>query len=553
VTLHTLSKEAFLPKRPLNEHERREFLARRNRMYSLCTPKEQQCLSELAHWYATARLELIAKPNLFTESYAAWFEHRYSFGARPKLNPIVLGLSKFHLLIHKIERWLSVRAQSNLIARMRPLIGGDGADTLVAPIYFFRVLPLEFGFTERVALETRLDALLDECLTSRHVSAVRRFDAVRRCAKWSYEGNRYVSLSHGSGLNKHAWPLLLEVAQEDVESAVGLVDAHWNQTRPPQILTTLHLHERPELAYKLAMKLKPHRTDFAADMLCALIFDASYQVKKLDQAAAEVLASIIDSSCKLLAEWMFERSWTTSQIALRSLDHLLRYGDPQADYWIKLAPETLTILKTVPLKELDQQLRLLAAVVFYSGDSGLISEASAVFEGCSARRLDITGDWEWAVMPAISDVSQSLSILEDKVMSMRNRHIAANPNHPLLHLVETQLQVFLARLLTAEPACALSNLVFLTLALSNETLIRKHHRILRDEFSARVREHPIDAGLALKKLIQYCGYSQMDDETYRKELCKESFNALLPLLESISSVDAAVARTGIGWSPRGDI
>ena len=136
---------------------------------------------------------------------------------------------------------------------------------------------------------------------------------------------------------------------------------------------------------------------------------------------------------------------------------------------------------------------------------------------------------------------------------MRNRHIAASPSHPLLHLVETQLQVFLARLLKVEPACALSNLVLLTLALSNETLIRKHHRMLQEEFKALAGDYPADAGHALKKLIQHCGYSQMDDEMYRKELCKESFNVLLPLLESISSADAAVARTGIGWSPRGDI
>ena len=198
-------------------------------------------------------------------------------------------------------------------------------------------------------------------------------------------------------------------------------------------------------------------------------------------------------------------------------------------------------------------MRLLAAVVFYSGDSGLVREASALFEGCSERRLDIVGDLEWVLIPAVSDVTQSLSILEDKVMSMRNRHVMANPNHPLLHVVETQLQAFLARILATEPACALSNLVSLTLVLSNETLIRKHHRMLRNEFEARAREYPTDAGLALKKLIQYCGYSQMDDEMYRKELCKESFNALFPLLESISATDAAIARTGIGWNPRGDI
>jgi hypothetical protein len=54
-------------------------------------------------------------------------------------------------------------------------------------------------------------------------------------------------------------------------------------------------------------------------------------------------------------------------------------------------------------------------------------------------------------------------------------------------------------------------------------------------------------------VIKSCGYSQSDDEIYRKAVCKETFEAMLPLLESISPEAAAHARTGIGWSPRGDI
>jgi hypothetical protein len=550
MTAPSLPEEAFLPKRPCNEHERLSFLVRRNRMFSLCTPAEQQCLTELARWYATVRLELFAKPNLFTESYSAWFNHRYSFRAKSKLNPITLGLSKASLLIYKIERRLGLYAQSRLITRMRSIVGEDEIDRLVVVTHFFRMLPLDFGIIEQRAFENRLDALMGECLASGRISAVRRFDAVRRCVAWSYEGNRYEMGMSNACLSKHVWPLLLEVAQEDMESAVHLIDAHWNQTRPPQILMTLHLHEQSELAYKLAVKLKPHRVDFAAGMLCVLVFDASYQVKKVDQPAADVLGKIIEASCQLLAAWTFERSWTASQGALRSIDHLLRFGDPQADYWSKLAAEGLTIMKTLPEKELDRQLRLLAQVVFYSVNSAVVREGFELFIGCIKRRLDVKGDWEWFLTPTIEDVSQSLSILEDKVMSMRNQRIKANPNHPLLNAVEQQLEVFLADLQSSQPASGLTNIVSLTLALTNETLIRKFHQILREEFEMRAREFPVDAGLALKSMIQHCGYSQMDDEEYRKDLCKESYNALLPILECISSSDAAVARTGVGWSPR---
>jgi hypothetical protein len=84
-------------------------------------------------------------------------------------------------------------------------------------------------------------------------------------------------------------------------------------------------------------------------------------------------------------------------------------------------------------------------------------------------------------------------------------------------------------------------------------LSRKYHGVLNDEFQVRACRHPNDAGLALKKLIQRCGYSRIEDESYRSDLHRESFNAMLSTLEAISPADAAVARSGIGWSPRGDI
>jgi len=543
-----LPEEAFLPKRPFSKGERLAFITRRNRMFSLCTSAEQQCLTELAHWYATVRLELFAKPNLFTKSYAAWFKHRYLSWANPKRHPIVLGLSKVSRLISKVDRWLVLRAQVNFITRIQSLAKKDDADRLVAVIQFIRMLPLEVSFEEKNAFEKRLDTLMGECLANRRVSAVKRFDAVRRCATWAYEIDG--PWANDAILRKHAWSLLLDVAQEDMESAVHLIDEHWKQTRSPQILMTLNLHERSELAYRLAVKLKPHRADFAADMLCVLLFDTSFQVKKVDQATAQVLEKIIAASCQLLAQWTLEKSWTSPQNALLSIDHLLQFGDPQADYWSKLAPEGLAILKGLAPKELDQQLRQLAPVVFYGENSARGGEAFELFKGCIERKLSVQGDWEWTLGLIIDEVSQSLTILEDKVKSRRNRHIAAHPNHPLLHAFEMQLQVFLSRLLTAEPASALTHIASLTLALSDEILIRKHHRIFRDEFELRARKYPADAGLALKKMIQHCYYTQMNDEMYRKELCQASFDALLPLLACISPADAAVARSGIGWNPR---
>lgn len=359
-------------------------------------------------------------------------------------------------------------------------------------------------------------------------------------------------------MRKYAWPLLLQIAHENIEAAVRLIDAHWNPKRPPppEILMSLDLHETPELAYQLAVKLKPHRPEFATDMLGESIFYASFQLKKLDQPATTAVEKVMDATCQLLAEWTFDTSPMSAKSSLLSMDRLFRFGNPEEDYWQNISPKCLAVIKGLEPTEQGKQLRLLAQVVFY-GDSfsPLVIEAHELFKTCISRRTsEVQGrNWEWDLKGVITEVCQSLSILEDKALSFRNRRIAANPNHPLLRTVNEQLQDFLERLLSNEPSSALSHIVSLTLALSNQTLIRKHHRILCAEFESRARLFPTDAGLALKRLIQYCGYSQLDDEMYRKDLCQESFKALLPVLHGISPTDAAVAGTGVGWNPRGDI
>lgn len=558
MTSSMLPKTAFLPSHKLIEKERRPLIERRDKLFLLCTPAEQQCLIELARWYESHRLEISGEPNIFKQSFSAVFHHRHFPWANSKPGLIVRILAKFSGIVYKVERWNSQRFQTNFIARMHSVVNEGDEDVLLGVINFFRILPLDMGFDGQRAFANKLDAMTSQCVASHCVCASKRFDAVQRSVQSTYGP---MGSQHGladPNLRKHAWLLLLETAHEDMEAAVRLIDEHWDQTpaRPPEILMSLHLHETPELAYQLAVKLKPHRPGFAVDMLRESILYASYQLKSLDQSAALAMEKVMDASCRLLADWTLATSLAGAKGSLRAMDRLFQYGNPEEGYWQKIPQEYLAVIKGLEPAEQDKQLRPLAQVVFY-GDrfSPLVAEAHELFKTCVSRRLGVPRrrDREWGLAGDIRDVCGSLSILEDKVMSLRNRRIAASPDHPLLHTVDEQLQEFLERLLSNEPASALSHLVSLTLALSNQTLIRKHHQILRDEFEARARDFPTDAGLALKQLIKYCGYSQMDDEMYRKDLCRESFNALLPVLEGISPTDAAVARTGIGWSPRGDI
>lgn len=548
MTSPKLPKSAFLPKRGGDESEHANFVLHRNRLFEQCTAREKECLVELARWYGGLRLDLLAKPNLFSQSSHVCAMHRILPWANPKPNVVIYGLAKIHdLVFYKVDRWLGWRAHAELVPCIRSLVGEDEIEVLFGVITFVRKLPLQFAIEGKSEFNTQLTDLMEERIHSKKVPAVQRFDAVLRGVARSYEEGGFGS--DLADLRKQAWPILLDVAREDIKAAERLIDDHWNQTRAPQLLMTLHLHEKSELAYQLAATIRPQNIRFAMDMLRVLIFDATYQAKKLDAAAAAVLETIIETSCCLLAEWTLEVADALPQDALNSIDRLLRFGSPHADYWSRLCPKALALIQCLAPDEQDKQLQLIAQVAFYCPGTAIAGDAQAVFENVLTRRLGALSDDEWSFRSTVTDISRSLSILEDKTMSSRNRFFSARPDHSLLQTAKTQFEIFLKRLQASAPASALSNLVALMLALSHQVLIREHHHILRTEFEVRAREYPVDAGLAMKKLIQYCGFSQVDDEMYRRTLCQDSFNALIPLLEVISPVDAAVARTGIGWSP----
>ncbi len=553
MNISLLPKNSFLPRHKLSEKERRSFIERRDKIYSLCTPAEQQCLQKLALFYDSYRHELVGlgQPNIFAQSSMVVFRHRYFPWENQKPSLAMRGLAQVSVLITKAERWYAKRSQAVFIEYLNNLFNKGAEDVLLGVTQFCLALPLQVGtlYGQR-AFEDQLKALAGKCISSVGVSALRRFEAAQRCIQWEPQSHPQYAFD----LRNHMWHLLFEVAQEDMTSALALIDEHWNQIRSPQILISLRLHETPELAYQLAVKLKPHRRAFAVDMLCQSIFCASMQLKKVDQSSAELLEKAMDDSCRLLADWTFELPPMDSNNMLRPMGYLFQFGNPDDDYWKSIPRQCLAIIKGLSPTEQDKQLRLLAQIVFYESSApSLVSEAHELFQACVARRLSGIKEWQWSGAGDVSDVCGSISILEEKTSSSRNRYITACPSHFLLVTVEKQLEFLLERLTSEDSSHALYHIVSLTLALSNENLIRKFHRALREEFEARACNYPADAGEALKSLIRYCGYSQSDDEMYRKELCEESFDVLLPVLERISPNDAAIARTGIGWNPRGNI
>jgi hypothetical protein len=471
VSASPLPKQAFLPRRELAARDLRAIIERRDSLFALCTAAEQRCLVHLAHWYGSRRHELLLKPNIFSKSFFAEFDHRYFPIANPRPNAVVRGLAKVDKVLTKLEQWRGRRLWAMFIEHLRSLLQEGDDEVLLGVPYFLRKLPLQITFDGQRALEKALDSVIEQLATDQRYPAAKRFHAVDRCIR------RLSSTAGLSGeevhadLHIHAWQLLLEVATQDMGSAVRLVDEHWKQTHAREVLMSLHLHEIPELAWRLAVKFRPHRSEFAADMLRNSIFYASFRLAKLDHAAGEALERVIAASCRLLADWTIGVAQQGAASALLSMDRLLQFGEPDDGYWGQLPRECLAIIKRLPPAEQEKQLRLLAQVVFYAdGIPSIADEALDLLEVCLVRKLSRKQPSSWEVELLISNMCSALSVVEDKTLSFRNKRIPANPAHRLVHIFDKYVHVLLDDLMSSEPSAALRHLVSVAVTLSNQTL-----------------------------------------------------------------------------------
>ncbi|WP_143171313.1 hypothetical protein [Rhizobacter sp. OV335] len=554
MTTPTLPRSAFLPRRPLNHKERQDIVVRRDRLFALCTPAEQRRLVDVARWYAAHETRLLTRPNVLMESFEVVFHHRYLSVLYPRPPGLLTrGLALAWRAVLRVEIWRERRMRAGLVAHLATVRDEGAADELLGVVHFLLLLRVDVGMNEQSTFDRQLEALAADCVGDGRVPVARRFAAAQRCELWPREVTGWNVSRH---MDLHVWRLLLQLAHEDAQAAVRVIDEHWGRRESPQLLQAMCLHDDPQLASQLATRLKPHRADFAASMLCTSIQESSYQLSRVPEPAAASLQQLMDASCLLLAEWTFATNpGLETRAALVALDHLFRFGDPAQRYWRELPPRCLALVQGLPSVEQVDWLRLLAGAVFYADRAEPVAaEALLLTEVLIRDRIASALGRAEDLDACASDICRAaLGVLEDKVLSGRNRRVPAMPDHVLLRTVEPLLDDLLARAMAGEPHHALRQLVSLVCGLSGEVLARKYHARLRERFEQHARNHPDDAGLALKQLIQHCGFSQVDDEMYKKDLYRESFNLLLPVLETISLQDAAVARTGIGWSPRGDI
>ena len=538
--MDTLPEFAFIPRRRLNATERQRFLERRNQLFSSCTPEEQACLIKLARWYEAKRPLLPNSPNIFSNSFLAVFQFRYAPLLHKKPNLAAQVLAKLWSIATEFDKRYRERLRHSFVAQLQSMLDSGQGNVLIGATAFLRALPFELGYDAQRAFEQQLDDITAKCTSSKANSAGTRMSEVLRVLQTCKDRETTQRFS------VLIWPLLLDLAREDLGAAIRVVDQFWQPRRFSAILGSLYLHEAPALAYQLAVIFKLRRPDFASEMLCESIERSSWQLKKLDAAGIAALEAIMDASCELLASWTLAAPSEDKSTTLRCLQTLLQFGDPAAAYWDAAQSGALDNFSLPDRARQREQLKLIAQVAVYA-DSGSArqAEAFAAFKACAAEALAGLDSWEGRLADAAVHVCNSMSILENKVLSYRNRRIDAQPTHALLGIAEEYFNKVLAHLATTEPDDALGNFALLSVSLSNEILVRKHHDAFRAMFEENAKRNPGDAGKALKHIIRYSRYTHTDDEMYRSRICKESAELLLPVLETISPADAEIARSAL--------
>ena len=538
--MDTLPEFAFIPRRRLEANERQRFLERRDQLFSSCTPEEQACLIKLARWYEAKRPLLPYSPNIFSDSFLAVFQFRYVPLLYKKPNLTARVLAKLWSIASAFDKRYRERLRHSFVAQLQSMLDSGQGNVLIGATAFLRALPFELDHDAQRAFEQQLDDITAQCTSRRGNSATTRMSEVLRVLQTCKDRETTQRFS------ELIWPLLLDLAREDLAAASRVVDQFWRPRQYSSILGSLYLHDVPALAYQLAIIFKLRRPDFAAEMLCESIERSSWQLKKRDAADIDALETIMDASCELLASWTLASLPEDKSTTLRCLQTLLQFGDPTAAYWDAAQSVALDNFGVPDQARQREQLKLIAQVAVFA-DSGSARQAAAftAFKACAAQALAGLDTWEGRLADAAVHVCNSISILENKVLSYRNRRIDAQPTHALLGIAEEYFNRILAHLATTKPDDALSNFALLSVSLANEILVRKYHDAFRAMFEENAKRNPGDAGKALKHIFRYSRYTHTDDEMYRSHICKESAEMLLPVLEAISPADAEIARSAL--------
>lgn len=540
-------------------------MARRNSLFAQATAAEKKVLVNLAEWHGRQRFELIRKPNVFSQSYLLLWNRKY-FGwmyeqkhgvPAPQPGLIILAMGKLAEFLEWGDVRLAAWQRSRFLRQLARLVDAQRqADVMLGVLYFFRSLRTSIEPDKKGAFDKDQFDLMAMCLKSRGTPAQHLLDRLlalillEKATGHSHQlGNRF------NDLKGHVWRLLLRVADDDVEQAAKVIDEHW--TRGP------NRHEKafssgytsdPESTFRLALTLKEKRKLFAEEMLRESIRAADRSIPKAPPEAREALQTFVDGACQHLSEWVLREGVNEDcSSVFASLEILLLCGNPSDAYWHEVLTAYRNLLLGSGGAAVHDRCSALTHLAYYAvRGSPLRTEAIELFRDCVNDRLKDHVPQAWW-MGSTLEFSHSISVLAPGPYWYGNRRFVCEPDLELLGVLEECLNLHRQRLLSEMPAADVPLLVGYAASLSFAPMVEKYHAELLRVFSTYAQSYAVEAGKALKELIQYLGYTQDESNRYKRQLCQSTFDALIVQLECISPADAVVARSGIGWSPRGDI
>ncbi|WP_431256873.1 hypothetical protein ACQ86G_19520 [Roseateles chitinivorans] len=498
---------AFLPRHRLTDNARAGFLFRRDRLFRSCTAQEQRLLIALA--------------DAFDADEA------------PSRAPGLIA-------------WLTA-AQDEF-----------PSDVLFGVVHFLRVLPVQGALRESGLGSPLREHLFEKalvCAEDTRIPASRRHAALKRAALWSWEltgegGGRDGVRLHGLW----AWRIVLGLLDEDPAAGLAVFDEHWTGDVAPKLMSPLDLHGEPDLAGRLALKLRPHRPGPAASLMADALSDGALRLsrERNQGPTPETLQRSVDAAGAILADWVLADGLLEPQVAVAAILKLFEFGDPSSDHWRRLPGRVMALLQEdFPERRRLEAGALMSVILYASPGDPLAVRATGMLDAMAAGFLkDIDQVSFGGASQLTIFLDDTVGVLEDTVVSRRNRRVPLPRDHAVLTMMDARLDELMSARVASRPALALSYRVALARTAPHEVLVRKHHRLLREEFEMLARAFPKEAGVALHRVITYCGYSQLHDQAYRHDLCAESFELLIPLLAAISPEDAAFARQGIGWNIR---
>lgn len=560
-----LPENAFLPSKLRDSPERFGWMARRNSLFAQATAEEKKVLVDLAEWHGRQRLELIRKPNMFSQSalllwnrkYFGWMYELKKGVPAPQPGLIVLAMGKVAKLLEWGDTRLAAWQRARFLRQLHRLVDARRrADVMLGVLYFLRSLRTSIEPDKKGALDKDQRDLMAACLNSGGTPARQLLDRLLALILLEKATGHSHQLGHRfNDLKGHVWRLLLWVAENDVEQAVNVIDEHWTRgpKRHEKALFSVYMNDS-ESGFRLALKLKEKRKLFAEEVLRESISAADRSIQKAPPEAREALQTFVDGSCKHLSEWVLSEEAREDFASVGwSIETLLRCGNPSDAYWHEILMEYRNLLQGPSGAAVHDRCSALTHLAYYAErGSPLRTEAMGLFRECvnDALREHVPQAW---FMGSGLEFSFSVRILVPGPYWDGNRRFSCEPDLELLGILEECLDLHRQRLLLEMPAADIPLLVGYVISLNFDPMVQKYHDELLRVFNSYVQSFPVEAGEALKELIQYLGYTADEDNRSRRELCQSTFDVLVVELERISPPDAAVARTGIGWTPRGNI